>query len=75
MAGMLAPTVSTFGFRPTSRTRNATRCVLNNGVSMDAEGLRWLWRIAFSPKNGIPSQYGRPLLGKFGIGLKNSKGG
>src|SRR3954470_24178067 len=44
---------------------NATMCVLDNGVSMDAEGLRWLWRIAFSPKNGIPSQYGRPLIGKF----------
>jgi histidine kinase/DNA gyrase B/HSP90-like ATPase len=47
---------------------NATMCVLDNGVSMDAEGLRWLWRIAFSPKNGIPSQYGRPLIGTFGIG-------
>jgi hypothetical protein len=47
---------------------NATMCVLDNGVSMDAEGLRWLWRIAFSPKNGISSQHGRPLIGKFGIG-------
>lgn len=47
---------------------DATMCVLDNGASMDAEGLRWLWRIAFSPKKGISTQHGRPLIGKFGIG-------
>src|SRR5215813_8164281 len=47
---------------------NATLCVLDNGESMDEEGLRGLWRIAFSPKNGIPVQYGRRVIGKFGIG-------
>ncbi len=29
---------------------NATMSVLDNGASMDAEGLRQLWHIAFSPK-------------------------
>ena len=47
---------------------DATMCVLDNGTSMDENGLRWLWRIAFSPKQGISAQYGRPLIGKFGIG-------
>ncbi|NUO78040.1 MAG: ATP-binding protein, partial [Lysobacter sp.] len=46
----------------------ATMCVLDNGVSMDAEGLRDLWHIAFSPKRGKPVQNGRPVIGKFGIG-------
>jgi len=43
-------------------------CVLDNGASMDAEGLRELWHIAFSPKKGKPVQYGRRVIGKFGIG-------
>src|SRR5262249_16021784 len=47
---------------------NATMCVLDNGASMDADGLRLLWRIAFSPKSNMGAQYGRPLIGKFGIG-------
>jgi hypothetical protein len=47
---------------------NASLCVLDNGASMDAEGLRQLWHIAFSPKQGKSEQYGRPLIGKFGIG-------
>jgi hypothetical protein len=47
---------------------NATMSVLDNGVSMDAEGLRQLWHIAFSPKQGKPIQYGRQIIGKFGIG-------
>ncbi len=47
---------------------NATMCVLDNGASMDAEGLRLLWRIAFSPKKGKSVQYGRPIIGQFGIG-------
>jgi hypothetical protein len=50
------------------QTSNATMCVLDNGVSMDEEGLRGLWRIAFSPKKGTPIQYGRRVIGKFGIG-------
>jgi hypothetical protein len=47
---------------------NATLSVLDNGASMDEAGLRDLWRIAFSPKEGTPVQYGRPVIGKFGIG-------
>jgi hypothetical protein len=47
---------------------NATMCVLDNGSSMDEEGLRQLWRIAISPKKNKPFQYGRPVVGKFGIG-------
>ena len=47
---------------------DATLCVLDNGASMDAEGLRELWHIAFSPKEGQESAHGRRLIGKFGIG-------
>lgn len=47
---------------------NATLCILDNGVSMDAEGLRDLWHIAFSPKAGKEEEHGRKLIGKFGIG-------
>lgn len=47
---------------------NATLCVLDNGVSMDAEGLRQLWHIAFSPKAGVSELHGRKVIGKFGIG-------
>jgi len=47
---------------------SATLCVLDNGVSMDADGLRQLWHIAFSPKAGKPEEFGRKLIGKFGIG-------
>lgn len=50
------------------KSSNATMCVLDNGASMDAEGLRLLWRIAFSPKKNTPTQYGRPIIGQFGIG-------
>lgn len=46
----------------------ATMCVLDNGGSMDAEGLRQLWHIAFSPKKDTPLQHGRRIIGKFGIG-------
>jgi hypothetical protein len=46
----------------------ATMSVLDNGVSMDAAGLRQLWHIAFSPKTATPFQYGRQVIGKFGIG-------
>jgi HSP90 family molecular chaperone len=47
---------------------DATMCVLDNGTSMDADGLRQLWHIGFSPKTGKPVQYGRQVIGKFGIG-------
>ncbi len=47
---------------------HATMSVLDNGASMDAGGLRQLWHIAFSPKTGKPVQYGRRVIGKFGIG-------
>ena len=33
---------------------DATMCVLDNRSSMDEEGLRQLWHIAFSPKTGKP---------------------
>jgi len=46
----------------------ATMCVLDDGASMDADGLRELWHIAFSPKEGKPIQFGRQVIGKFGIG-------
>ena len=47
---------------------NASMCVLDNGMSMDVEGLRQLWHIAASPKKDTPVSYGRPVIGKFGIG-------
>jgi len=47
---------------------SATMAVLDNGVSMDDQGLRELWRIAFSPKRDKPEQFGRHVVGKFGIG-------
>ena len=46
----------------------ATMAVLDNGASMDEEGLKQLWHIAFSPKRGKGTEHGRPLIGKFGIG-------
>jgi len=46
----------------------ATMAVLDNGSSMDEAGLRALWHIAFSPKRDTPVLYGRPIIGKFGIG-------
>lgn len=47
---------------------SATLCVLDNGASMDEEGLKALWHIAFSPKQHKPVQNGRHVIGKFGIG-------
>ncbi|MFZ3482243.1 ATP-binding protein [Sphingomonas sp. 3-13AW] len=46
----------------------ATMAVLDNGASMDEQGLRDLWHIAFSPKRDNPNQHGRAVVGKFGIG-------
>lgn len=46
----------------------ATITVFDNGISMDDVGLRELWHIAFSPKNAQRQQYGRQMIGKFGIG-------
>lgn len=50
------------------QAENATMAVFDNGSSMDLDGLRELWHIAFSPKEGRTTEYGRPLIGKFGIG-------
>ena len=50
------------------QARNATMAVFDNGSSMDLAGLRELWHIAFSPKDGRTTEHGRPLIGKFGIG-------
>ncbi len=47
---------------------NATMAVFDNGSSMNLAGLRELWHIAFSPKEGTTTEHGRPLIGKFGIG-------
>jgi Histidine kinase-, DNA gyrase B-, and HSP90-like ATPase len=46
----------------------ATMVVLDNGASMNEEGLRQLWHIAFSPKSSKPTEHGRSIIGKFGIG-------
>lgn len=46
----------------------ATLAVFDNGVSMDTAGLTSLWLIAASPKKNLNEQFGRPLIGKFGIG-------
>ncbi|HEY2712873.1 MAG TPA: ATP-binding protein [Chthoniobacterales bacterium] len=46
----------------------ATLAVFDNGISMDEKGLRELWHIAFSPKRDKPVQFGRAIIGKFGIG-------
>ncbi len=53
---------------PDLEDSGATLAVFDNGVSMDEAGLRQLWHIAFSPKQDRSSEYGRPLIGKFGIG-------
>lgn len=53
---------------PDLKSENATLCVLDNGTSMDEDGLRALWHIAFSPKQATPTLHGRPVIGKFGIG-------
>jgi len=47
---------------------DATMAVFDDGSSMDLAGLRELWHIAFSPKEGQTAEHGRPLIGKFGIG-------
>ncbi len=47
---------------------SATLAVLDNGCSMDEAGLKALWHIASSPKKNTPKLYGRPVIGKFGIG-------
>ena len=47
---------------------DATMAVFDDGTSMDEAGLRALWHIAFSPKEGEPEKHGRPVIGKFGIG-------
>lgn len=47
---------------------DATMSVLDNGVSMNEDGLRALWHIAFSEKANAPEAYGRKIIGKFGIG-------
>lgn len=49
-------------------TQDATMAVLDNGSSMDEAGLKALWHIAFSPKRERPEQFGRKVVGKFGIG-------
>ncbi|EAQ1498907.1 ATP-binding protein [Salmonella enterica] len=47
---------------------SATLSVLDNGESMDEDGLRQLWHIAFSQKRNTPEKLGRKIIGQFGIG-------
>lgn len=47
---------------------SASLCVLDNGESMDADGLKQLWHIAFSTKRKTPERNGRKIIGQFGIG-------
>ena len=47
---------------------NAALSVLDDGASMNVEGLRQLWQIATSHKAEQPQQWGRNMVGKFGIG-------
>lgn len=45
--------------------------VLDNGGSMDFDGLKGLWRVASSPKTSLGpdrTAYGRKQIGKFGVG-------
>ena len=49
-------------------SEQATITVFDNGISMDEDGLRELWHIAFSPKTDSRLQHGRRMVGKFGIG-------
>src|ERR1700677_4331253 len=46
----------------------ATLSILDNGSSMDEEGLKQLWHICASPKKNTPILHGRQVIGKFGIG-------
>ena len=47
---------------------NAALTILDNGESMDADGLKALWKIASSSKESMRELHGRLLVGKFGIG-------
>lgn len=48
---------------------NATIVVIDDGESMDAQGLKVLWKIGYSIKrNGGENAKGRLPIGKFGIG-------
>ncbi len=47
---------------------DATVWVLDNGQSMDVDGLRALWTVAESPKRKEQPASGRSPIGKFGIG-------
>ena len=47
---------------------DAAIMVLDDGSSMDAQGLHDLWKVAYSPKEHAREAHGRPVIGKFGIG-------
>lgn len=47
---------------------NAAVWVLDNGQSMDVEGLERLWHVGTSTKRGTTQPTGRLQIGKFGIG-------
>ncbi|MEV5820393.1 ATP-binding protein [Micromonospora haikouensis] len=50
------------------RTSEATIVVVDNGASMDVQGLGDLWKIGESRKRLRRANAGRPPIGKFGIG-------
>jgi Histidine kinase-, DNA gyrase B-, and HSP90-like ATPase len=53
------------------KASNEPLYVLDNGTSMDLDGLRDLWKVAVSPKvhNGQARiEHGRKQIGKFGVG-------
>lgn len=55
-------------FIPDNLHPAARLMVIDNGESMNIEGLKKLWRIAVSDKGMSENRYGRPMIGKFGIG-------
>lgn len=50
------------------RSQDAALMVIDNGDSMDIQGLEKLWSIAISDKKDNPQNNGRPVIGKFGVG-------
>lgn len=53
---------------PDLGSSTATLTVLDNGESMDEDGLRQLWHIAYSTKKSASEKNGRKIVGQFGIG-------
>ncbi len=54
------------GMAPDLESSNAAVWVLDNGESMDGDGIELLWKVAYSTKPNRRAK--RPQIGKFGIG-------